>query len=63
MKVTELTKEQLIQLKERMLSDEIYISEGRIASEEDFERADAEVQDEIVFKAFAGEEFSDRDFS
>lgn len=63
MKVTELKREQLVLLKERMISDEMYITEGREASCEELERADELVKDEMVFKAFADEEFSEDDFS
>ena len=62
MTVHELNREQLTELKERMIDDEIYEKEGRGASYG--ELADAEsIPDEKVFEKYAGTEFVNDNFS
>ena len=62
MMVHELNRDQLTELKQRMINDEIYEEEGRDASYG--ELADAEsIPDEKVFKKYAGTEFVNDDFS
>lgn len=53
MKVTELSREKLNELKERMLADEIYLTEGREPTFEELEKAHEQITDEAVFKVFA----------
>ena len=52
MKVTELSREKLDELKERMLSDEIYLTEGREPTLEELAKARDQIKDEAVFKVF-----------
>lgn len=61
MTVRELNRDQLDELKGRMVSDEIYETEGRTPSYG--ELADAgSIPDERVFEHYDGVEFSDDDF-
>lgn len=61
MTVRELNRDQLTELKQRMVSDEIYESEGRTPSYG--ELADAEnISDEKVFERYDGIEFVPDDF-
>lgn len=61
MTVRQLNRDQLTELKERMVSDEIYETEGRSASYG--ELADAEsIPDEKVFEKYEGTEFVPDDF-
>ena len=57
MKVQELSHERIDELKKRMVSDEIYIAEGREATFEELEKAKDQVSDELVFKAFGDVDF------
>lgn len=57
MKVQELSRERIDELKKRMVSDEIYIAEGREATFEELEKAKDQVSDELVFKAFGDVDF------
>jgi response regulator NasT len=45
--------EKLDELKERMLSDEIYLTEGREPTFEELAKAHDQIKDEAVFKVFA----------
>lgn len=58
MNTTELSREQLIQLKQAMLNDDM--SEG--VSYDELSRADELVNDEDVHNRFAGVRFSPEDF-
>ena len=61
MTVRELNRDQLTELKQRMVDDEINETEGRSASYG--ELADAEsIPDEKVFEHYAGTEFVEDDF-
>ena len=57
MKVQELDRGRIYELKKRMVSDEIYIAEGREATFEELEKAKDQVSDELVFKAFGDVDF------
>lgn len=57
MKVRELSRERIDELKERMVSDEIYMSEGRDATFDEIEKGKRQVPDELVFKAFGDVDF------
>lgn len=61
MTVHELTSDQLMELKQRMVDDEIYEKEGRGASYSELANADS-VPDEKVFEKYEGVEFSNDDF-
>lgn len=61
MTVRKLNRDQLTELKQRMVSDEIYESEGRTPSYG--ELADAEgIPDEKVFEKYEGIDFVPDDF-
>lgn len=62
MKVRELGRDQLAELKQRMVDDEIYENEGRGASYGELAGAGS-VPDERVFEKYDGVEFVDGDFS
>ncbi len=62
MTVRELSRERLLQLKQEMIDDELYDSEGRGASWEELAGADGLVSDDAVFGRWDGTEFSDGDF-
>lgn len=62
MTLCELTREQKLELKRRMIDDEIYETEGRGASWGELAEADAEVGDEALAERFGGTEFSEEDF-
>lgn len=61
MTVHELTSDQLMELKQRMVDDEIYEKEGRGASYDELAEAES-VLDEKVFEKYEGIEFSNDDF-
>lgn len=61
MNVTELTREQLIQLKQRYLTD-WYDDIGQSPSYGELADADALVSDETAFDYFEGIEFVEEDF-
>lgn len=61
MTVYELNRDQLTELKQRMVYDEIYEAEGRSASYGELANAES-VPDEKVFKRYEGTEFSSYDF-
>ena len=61
MTVRELNRDQLAELKQRMVNDEIYESEGRTPSYGELAEAES-VPDEKVFEKYEGVEFSDDDF-
>ena len=61
MTVHELSRDQLTELKERMIDDEIYEKEGRGASYDELAEAES-VPDEEVFEKYAGTEFVEEDF-
>ena len=61
MTVHELNRDQLTELKERMIDDEIYEKEGRGASYSELENAGS-IPDEKVFEKYEGVEFSNDDF-
>ena len=62
MTVRELSREQMLQLKQEMIDDELYESEGRGASYGELADADGLVSDDAVYGRYAGTEFSDDDF-
>lgn len=61
MTIYELSRDQLTELKERMIDDEIYEKEGRNASHGELAEAES-VPDEKVFEKYEGVEFSNDDF-
>ena len=61
MTVHELNRDQLTELKERMIDDEIYEKEDRGASYSELENAES-IPDEKVFEKYEGVEFSNDDF-
>ena len=61
MTVHELNRDQLTELKERMIDDEIYEKEGRGASYSELVNAKS-IPDEKVFEKYEGVEFSNDDF-
>lgn len=61
MTVRQLNRDQLTELKQRMVSDEIYESEGRTPSYGELAEAES-VPDEKVFEKYEGVEFSNDDF-
>ena len=62
MTVRELSRDQLTELKERMIDDEINETEGRNASYGELANAES-IPDEKVFEKYDGVEFSNDDFS
>lgn len=61
MTVRQLNRDQLTELKQRMVNDEIYESEGRTPSYGELAEAES-VPDEKVFEKYEGVEFSNDDF-
>lgn len=61
MTVRELNRDQLTELKQRMIDDEIYEKEGRGASYGELAEAES-VPDEKVFERYDGIEFAEDDF-
>ena len=61
MTVRELSRDQLTELKQRMIDDEINETEGRNASYSELANAES-VPDEKVFEKYEGVEFSNDDF-
>ena len=61
MTVRQLNRDQLTELKQRMVSDEIYESEGRTPSYGELAEAES-VPDEKVFERYEGTKFSSSDF-
>ena len=61
MTVRELSRDQLTELKQRMVDDEIYEKEGRSASYGELANAES-VPDERVFEMYEGTEFGSGDF-
>ena len=61
MKVKDLTREQLIQLKQHYLT-ELRIKEGTGVSFAELAEADNLVSDEVIFKEYARITFTDDDF-
>ena len=61
MTVRQLNRDQLTELKQRMVSDEIYESEGRTPSYGELAEAES-VPDEKVFERYEGTKFSPDDF-
>lgn len=61
MTVRELKRDQITELKQRMVYDEIYEAEGRDASYGELAEAET-VPDEKVFEKYEGTEFSSDDF-
>ena len=62
MTVRELSREQMLQLKQEIIDDELYESEGRGASYGELADADGLVSDDAVYGRYGGTEFSDGDF-
>lgn len=62
MTVRELNRDQLTELKQRMVDDEINEAEGRSASYGELAEAES-VPDEKVFEKYEGIRFSNDDFS
>lgn len=62
MKLKELNHEQRIQVKQKMLDDELQASEGRTPSRGELANADALVTDAALEEYAAGIEFSPDDF-
>lgn len=61
MTIYELSRDQLTELKQRMVDDEIYEKEGRGASYSELANAES-IPDEKVFEKYEGVEFSNDDF-
>ena len=61
MTVHELSRDQLTELKQRMIDDEIYEKEGRSASYGELAEAES-ISDEKVFEKYEGTEFVNDDF-
>ena len=61
MTVRELNRDQITELKQRMVYDEIYEAEGRGASYGELAEAET-VPDEKVFEKYEGTEFVEEDF-
>ena len=61
MTVRELSDDQLVELKQRMVDDEIYEVEGRSASYGELAAAES-IPDERVFELYDGVDFSNDDF-
>ncbi|MCF0232672.1 MAG: hypothetical protein HUJ63_10525 [Enterococcus sp.] len=61
MTVKELSREQLVRLKQKMLDDEIYEKEGRGASYGELATADKLVADDAVFAEYANTDFTEED--
>lgn len=61
MKVTELKRDQLIQLKQRYLTD-WYDTYAKSPSMGELANADSIISDELVFDYFEGDEFVEDDF-
>lgn len=61
MTVRELSDDQLVELKQRMVDDEIYEVEGRGASYGELAAAES-IPDERVFEQYDGVDFSNDDF-
>lgn len=61
MTVRQLNRDQLTELKQRMINDEIYENEGRCASYGELTEAES-VPDEKVFKEYEGTNFVPGDF-
>lgn len=61
MTVRELNRDQLTELKQRMIDDEIYEKEGRSASYGELVDAES-IPDEKVFEKYEGTEFAEEDF-
>lgn len=61
MTVRELSDDQLVELKQRMVDDEIYEVEGRSASYGELAAAES-IPDERVFEQYDGVDFSNDDF-
>ena len=61
MTVRQLNRDQLTELKQGMISDEIYDTEGRTASYGELAEAES-VPDEKVFEKYEGTEFVNDDF-
>ena len=62
MKVTELTRDQLVELKEKYLVD-WYDRLGQCPSWEELASADSTVADYVIFDIYAGIDFVPDDFS
>ncbi len=63
MDVTELSRDQLVELKGKHLDDRLYETEGRGASYGELADADEIISDEEIFEVYSGYDFSDDDFS
>lgn len=63
MTVRQLNRDQLTELKERMIDDEVYEQEGRGASYGELAAAGDSISDERVFARYSGTEFVPEDFS
>ena len=61
MTVRQLSRDQLTELKQKMVSDEIYNTEGRTASYGELAEAES-IPDEKVFAHYDGTEFVEDDF-
>lgn len=61
MTVRELSDDQLVELKQKMVDDEIYAAEGRGASYGELAAAES-IPDERVFDLYDGVDFSNDDF-
>ncbi len=62
MRFNELNGDRRLQLKQRMLDDELYRTEGRSASYGELCRAESLVTDEALEMEYGGTEFSPDDF-
>lgn len=62
MDVRQLNRDQLTELKQRMIDEELYEKEGRGASYGELAAADSLVPDEKVFERYKGTSFVNDDF-
>ena len=63
MKVTELSREQLIQLKEAYMDQLVDIGEWDSVSYEELANADEIISDAMIFKHYEGVNFVEEDFA
>ena len=62
MRFRELNDDQRLQLKQKMLDDELYQTEGRSASYGELGHAESLVTDEALEEEYGGTSFSPEDF-
>lgn len=62
MHVSELNKEQLLELKQNYLDEHLIEVEGRTASMNELADADELIGDDIIYDAYANTDFEEDDF-